>query len=127
MKTMLLAIAVLLATSSLYAQALPKDSTKAWFNISDSSSFKGKYKMEGVGFDYVEVTVKDSSLFFSGGEYAGVLTPLNNIKDTFDALGQAVFTFTRNAAGEVELVKIDYSGGMYEGKKEKPEPAKSSR
>lgn len=124
MKKLFLVFSILLATSSLYAQAPANDSTKAWFNISDSSAFIGKYKMEGVGFDYIEVTVKDSSLFFSGGEYAGVLTPLMDKKDTFDALGQAVFAFMRNAAGEVELVRIDYSGGQYEGKKEKAEPAK---
>lgn len=124
MKKLFLVFSILLATSSLYAQAPANDSTKAWFNISDSSAFIGKYKMEGVGFDYMEITVKDSSLFFSGGEYAGVLTPLTDKKDTFDGLGQAVFAFIRNAAGEVELVRIDYSGGQYEGKKEKAEPTK---
>jgi hypothetical protein len=113
-------ICVVMFTSlGLFAQAPAPDSTKAWFNISDSSAFKGKYKMEGVGFDYIEVTVKDSSLFFSGGEYAGVLTPLKDKKDSFDALGQAVFAFIRNGSGEIDLVRIDYSGGLYEGKKEK--------
>jgi cytochrome c len=110
---------ILFASLGLFAQAPAPDSTKAWFNISDSSAFKGKYKMEGVGFDYLEVTVKDSSLFFSGGEYAGVLTPLKDKKDSFDALGQAVFAFVRNGSGEIDLIRIDYSGGVYEGKKQK--------
>jgi hypothetical protein len=35
-------------------------------------------------------------------------------------MGQAVFTFTRNADGtDVEAMKIDYNGMVMEGKKEK--------
>ncbi len=105
---------------SLSAQTVPGDTSKPWFKISDTTSFKGKYKMEGVGFDYMGITVKDSSLFFEGGEYAGSLTPLKDKKDAFDAMGIAVFTFSRNPVGEVEILKIDYNGALYEGKKEKP-------
>jgi cytochrome c len=110
---------LMVSSLGLFAQAPALDSTKAWFNMSDSSAFKGKYKMEGVGFDYMEVSVRDSSLFFAGGEYAGILTPLKDRKDSFDAMGQAVFAFVRSASGEIDLVRIDYNGGVYEGKKDK--------
>ena len=98
----------------------PKDSTTSWFNLADTAIFKGKYKVEGMPFDYVEVIIKESKLYFFAGEYQGNLEPLKDKKDAFDALGQAVFSFGRNTDGtDVEGLKIDYNGQVIEGKKEK--------
>ena len=88
------------------------------FTLSDSASFTGKYKYEGLPFEYMEVTVKEGKLYYSGGEYSGSLAPLKDKKDSFDASGEAVFTFLRNNANKVEKLKIDYQGQSYLGKRE---------
>ena len=123
MKKILLAlfIVVIASVSNVSAQTTPapKDST-GWYNVADTAIFKGKYKVEGMPFDYVEISVKEAKLYFNAGEYEGFLTPLADKKDAFDALGQAVFTFSRNAdATDVEGLKIDYNGMEILGKKEK--------
>ena len=100
------------------AQAQTSDSS--WFKVSDTALYKGRYKVEGMPFEYVEVQVKESRLYFSAGGYDGYLDPIKDKKESFDALGQAVFSFTRNAEGtDVEALKIDYSGMVIDGKKEK--------
>jgi hypothetical protein len=92
----------------------------SWFKVADTALYKGKYKVEGAPFDYIEVTVREARLYFSGGGYEGFLDPIKDKKEAFDALGQAIFTFTRNADGtDVEAFKIDYSGMVIDGKKEK--------
>jgi cytochrome c len=122
---LILVIAVMAFVSNATAQSeptptpVPKDST-SWFNAADTAIFKGKYKVEGMPFDYVEVVVKEAKLYFFAAEYEGFLTPLKEKKDAFDALGQAVFTFSRNAdATDIEGLKIDYNGMEILGKKEK--------
>jgi hypothetical protein len=88
------------------------------FSIADSASFTGKYKYEGLPFEYMEVSVKDGKLFYSGGEYSGNLIPVKDKKDAFDANGEAVFTFLRNKENKVAELKIDYQGQSYLGKRE---------
>ena len=108
------------AQTPVPAPAPPKDSTISWFNLADTAIFKGKYKVEGVPFDYVEVIVKESKLYFFAGDYQGNLEPLKDKKDAFDALGQAIFSFSRNAdATDIEGLKIEYNGELILGKKEK--------
>lgn len=104
-----------------YAQSTPApQDTTAWFKVSDTALYKGKYKVEGMPFEYVEISVKDSKLYFHAGEYEGFLEPLKDRKEAFDALGQAVFTFNRIADGtDIDGLKIDYNGSLIEGKKEK--------
>ena len=95
----------------------PKDSTVV-FSISDSAAYTGRYKYEGLPFDYMEISVKEGSLAFSGGEYIGKLNPLKEKRDAFDAAGQALFTFIRNSENKVTDLKIDYLGRTYVGKRE---------
>ena len=95
----------------------PTDSIPA-FSIADSSAFTGKYKYEGLPFEYMEISVKDSKLFYSGGEYNGPLDALTDKKDAFDASGQATFTFLRNDDNKVITLQIDYQGQTYTGNKE---------
>lgn len=94
----------------------PADSTP--FSIADSASFTGKYKYEGLPFEYMTISVKDGKLYYSGGEYSGSLDPITNKKDVFDANGNAVFTFLRNSANKVTDMQIDYQGQSYMGKRE---------
>ena len=101
-----------------YSQATTTSETKTQFSIADSASFKGKYKFEGLPFEYVEVSVQDNKLYFVGGEYNGALIPINDKKDAFDVNGQAVFTFSRNNENKITELKIDYQGQSHLGKKE---------
>lgn len=89
------------------------------FSIADSSIFIGKYKYEGLPFEYMEISVKESKLFYSGGEYNGSLDALTDKKDAFDASGQATFTFLRNDEDKVTTLQIDYQGQTFSGTKEK--------
>lgn len=125
MKNLLLVfvIALFMNIDGLKAQTPappPKDTAATWFNIADSAAYMGKYKMEGVPFDYMDIMVKDGKLFYSGGGYEGNLNPIADKKDVFDAMGQAVFNFVRNAEGLVEAMKIDYNGMLIDGKREAP-------
>ena len=95
----------------------PTDSIQA-FSIGDSSVFTGKYKYEGLPFEYMEISVKDGKLFYIGGEYSGPLDDIKDKKDAFDANGQAVFTFLRNDSDKVTTLQIDYQGQTFTGTKE---------
>jgi cytochrome c len=96
-----------------------KPETSTPFTIADSATYTGKYKFEGLPFEYMEVSVKDNKLFYSGGEYSGSLDPQKDKKDVFDAGGVAVFTFLRDKEGKkVTEMQIDYEGQSYFGKKE---------
>lgn len=118
MKRQLLIMVIALFAFAQRSEAQTSDSS--WFKVSDTALYKGKYKLEGAPFDYIEVTVKESRLYFSGGGYEGFLDPIKDKKEAFDAGGQAVFTFTRTSDGtDVEAFKIDYSGMVIDGKKEK--------
>ena len=101
-----------------HSQTTPTTETKTQFSIADSASFKGKYKFEGLPFEYVEVSVQENKLYFVGGEYNGALLPINDKKDAFDVNGEAVFTFNRNTENKINELKIDYQGQSYLGKKE---------
>lgn len=108
----------LLAVNASAQTSNPSDS-KPVFEISDSVTYIGKYKYEGLPFDYMTVSVKEGKLYFSGGEYAGFLAPLKDKKDVFDAAnGEALFTFIRNSENKVVDLQIDYQGQSYTGKRE---------
>ena len=120
MKKLVLAIfcvAALICTKS-NAQSAPE--TKSTFSIADSASFKGKYKFEGLPFEYIQVSVQDAKLYFVGGEYNGFLVPISNQKDAFNVNDQAVFTFNRNTENKITELKVDYQGQTFLGKKEEP-------
>ncbi len=95
----------------------PTDSIPA-FSIADSTTFTGKYKYENLPFEYMEISVKDGKLFYSGGEYNGSLNNIKDKKDAFDATGIAVFTFKRNDDNDVTELQIDYQGQIFSGTKE---------
>jgi hypothetical protein len=100
------------------AQTATTPEIKTQFSIADSAAFKGKYKFEGLPFEYIEVSVQDNKLYFVGGEYNGFLTPVNDKKDSFDVNGEALFTFGRNTENNIVELKVDYQGQSYVGKKE---------
>jgi hypothetical protein len=107
-----------LATLQAHSQSGAPAETKSTFSISDSAAFKGKYKFEGLPFEYVELSVQDNKLYFVGGEYNGPLVPVSDKKDVFNVNGEAVFSFSRNAENKITELKIDYNGQSFVGKKE---------
>ena len=111
-------IALGLATVETSAQATAASEIKSSFSISDSAAYKGKYKFEGMPFEYIEVSVSEGRLYFVGGEYNGFLDPIADKKDTFDVNGVAVFTFTRDDKSKITDLKVDYEGQSFQGKKE---------
>ena len=114
-KLVILFLAVGLLCSKANAQS---SETKPQFSIADSASFKGKYKFENLPFEYIEISVQESKLYFVGGEYNGFLVPLADKKDVFNVNEQAVFTFGRDNEKKIVGLKVDYQGQIFEGKKE---------
>ncbi|MGN6212702.1 hypothetical protein [Parafilimonas sp.] len=106
-----------LSVSAQNSAAETISSTPA-FSIADSSTFTGKYKYEGLPFEYMEISVKDDKLYYSGGEYNGPLDAISDKKDAFDASGAATFTFIRDSDNKVTTLQIDYQGQTYTGSKE---------
>ncbi|HVF81336.1 MAG TPA: hypothetical protein VM884_05360 [Flavisolibacter sp.] len=95
----------------------PKDTIPV-LPIADSAGYTGKYRYEGLPFQYMEISVKDGKFAYLGGEYSGFLNPMKDKKDVFDAGGAAVFTFLRNSVGMIAELQIDYQGQTYLGKRE---------
>ena len=100
------------------AQTTKTPQTDSPFSIADSAAYTGKYKYEGLPFDYMVVSVREGQLYFVGGEYKGFLIPQKNKKDVFDVNGVATFTFVRNDQMQVSELVVDYDGEKYQGQKE---------
>jgi cytochrome c len=83
----------------------------------DLNSYSGKFKMTGLPFEYIVVSVKDGKLMVDANGEVGELkaTP---IPDTFDADGRATLTFIRGDGKNVDTLKMDAMGYTFEGKKE---------
>jgi hypothetical protein len=114
-------IALFFTTGFIFLKASAQsnnDSTKWQFSIADSASYKGKYMFEGLPFEYMEVTVQEGQLYFTGGEYKGFLIPMADKKESFDVNGQAIFSFTCNNENKIIELKVDYQGQTFQGKKE---------
>ncbi len=81
------------------------------------ASYLGKYKMDGLPFDYIELTDKAGKLHYMAGDNEGSLTPMKD-KDQFDADGQAMVKFKRNAADQVETIQVNIQGQDFTGTRE---------
>jgi hypothetical protein len=114
---LILFLAIGLVSNQAHSQSTPSQTTPQ-FTIADSASFKGKYKFEGMPFEFIEITVRDKKLYFEGGEYNGFLVPLTDKKDAFNVNDQAVFTFGRDNGSKITELKVDYQGQLFAGKKE---------
>jgi hypothetical protein len=81
--------------------------------------YAGKYKFEGLPFEYIEFSLKDGVLNVQAGDQGGPMVQNKEVPEKFDAAdGQAKITFVRNEEKKVVRVSIDYQGMMLEGKKE---------
>ena len=54
----------------------------------DLNDYAGKYKMTGLPFPFVEVSVKDGKVMMKAGEQGGEIKPMSE-EDKFDADGKA--------------------------------------
>lgn len=83
----------------------------------DLNDYVGKYKMTGLPFPYIEVSVQDGKLFMKAGEQGGVVTPMNE-PDKFDADGKATLLFTRDEKKKVNKVQLEAMNFKFDGLKE---------
>jgi cytochrome c len=81
--------------------------------------YAGKYKMTGLPFENIEISVKEGKLMVMAGTQGGELTPLAD-PDKFDAGGQATFEFVRDGQGKVVSIKLGAMGASFEGQKMNP-------
>jgi cytochrome c len=83
----------------------------------DLNEYTGKYKMTGLPFPYIEVTVKDGKLMMQAGEQGGVVTPMDEA-DKFDADGKATILFIRDEKKNVIKLHMEAMNFKFDGVKE---------
>lgn len=79
------------------------------------TDYAGKYKMANLPFEFIIMTVKDNQLHIEAGDNEGMLTPMANQADTFDAGGQATIKFTRDAQQKINKIIVEAQGQVFEG------------
>ncbi|WP_373515057.1 hypothetical protein [Persicitalea sp.] len=89
-----------------------KENSKADLNV-----YVGKYKMDGLPFEHIELSDKSGKLHYAAGDNTGDLTPMKD-KDKFDANGQATVNFTRDADEHVKSIVVNIQGQDYIGNRE---------
>ncbi|HYG41277.1 MAG TPA: ThuA domain-containing protein [Cytophagales bacterium] len=82
----------------------------------DLNSYAGTYKMTGLPFEQVVVSVKDGKIIMEAGGQTGELTPTAT-EDTFDADGRATIIFTRSEDKKVTGLKLQAMGASFDGEK----------
>src|SRR5438045_32107 len=83
----------------------------------DLNDYVGKYKMTGLPFPYIEVSVQDGKLMMKAGEQGGVITPMDEA-DKFDADGKATLLFIRDEKKKVIQLKMEAMGFKFDGVKQ---------
>lgn len=123
MKKIVLMFACVVSVSVVYA-ATPETTIHpsiGQISLADSvnlTDYVGKYKMEGLPFDYITIAVKDGQLTVDTGSESGAMTTVKDTPDTFDASGRATLKFKRDTSRKVTGVTLDAQGTSFEGKKE---------
>jgi len=97
-------------TSSI--QNMPIETTKT-----DLNDYIGKYKMAGLPFPYIEVSVQDGKLYMKAGEQGGAVKPMNEA-DKFDADGKATLLFIRDEKRKVTKLQMEAMNFKFDGVKE---------
>lgn len=86
------------------------------YSAEELSAYVGKYKMAGLPFPYIEMSVKDGKLVMDAGGQAGPVQATST-KDKFDASGRAMISFVRDNQKVTKLV-MEAMGFKFEGVKE---------
>ncbi|TAH19096.1 MAG: cytochrome C [Cytophagales bacterium] len=91
--------------------------TNAVAPTNDLSHYAGKYKMTGLPFEHIVVSVKEGKLMLEAGGQGGEVKPTNT-PDKFDADGKATLLFIRDDSKKVIKLKMEAMGFNFEGQKE---------
>jgi cytochrome c len=86
-------------------------------DVADLNDYIGKYKMTGLPFPYIEVSIQDGKLHTKAGEQAGDISPAGET-DKFSSSQGATIQFNRDSNKKVVGLKLDASGFSFEGVKE---------
>ena len=100
-------------TDDVTAEATPQKAVSAV----DRNDYAGKYKMTGLPFPYVEVSVKEGKVMMQAGEQGGEIKPMGE-EDKFDADGKATILFIRDEKKKVTKLKMEAMGFSFDGVKE---------
>lgn len=111
-----------LSAMALSYSASAQDAAPAAATTSDTTALReyaGKFKFEGLPFEYIYFTLKDGVLSIQAGDQGGPMTQDKTTPEKFEAAeGQAKITFVRDDNKKVNKVSIEYQGMVLEGKKE---------
>jgi cytochrome c len=97
--------------------APPKATASAGSAERDLGDYAGKYKMSGLPFEEIEVTLQGGKLHVSAGGNEGDLRP-GPEADVFEGDGGSVFKFGRKADKKVSSLTLQAQGMAFEGAKE---------
>lgn len=80
-------------------------------------AYVGKYKMKGMPFEFIEITVKDDQLTIDAGGTGGALKPNAAKPDSFITDDKSVVTFVRDASRKVVSLRAEFMSMPFEGEK----------
>jgi cytochrome c len=83
----------------------------------DFAIYTGKYKMTGLPFPYIEISLKEGKLMIDAGGQTGEIQPTGE-PNQFDAGGKAKLLFIPDEANKINKLKMDAMGFSFEGVKE---------
>ncbi len=120
MKKVILSFLLGFAAIAYSAKAQTSSPTPA--ATADTTALKeyaGKYKFEGLPFEFMEFSLKQGSLTVQAGDQGAAIIPSKETADRFETADSvAKFSFIRNEEKKVTKVIVDYQGTIFEGKKE---------
>jgi len=108
---------VVLNTTFKSATATTNVNTSAAPKSTDLTLYAGKYKMTGLPFENIIVSIDGDKVMMDAGGQVGELKPTGQ-PDTYDASGRATITFLKDDTQKVTKLKMDAMGFTFEGMKE---------
>ncbi len=91
--------------------------TSATAPAANLTDYVGKYKMEGLPVDYIEIENKDGKLNVKFGDQGAEIKPVDG-PDTFGDGEKIKLKFLRDADQKVNKVKLEAMGMSFDGKKQ---------
>lgn len=82
----------------------------------DLNAYTGKYRMTGLPFEFITISVKDGTLIIEANGQTGPLSPTAT-PHTFDADGKALLKFQMDDQKAVTKMKMEAMGFSFEGAK----------
>ena len=108
---------VVMNTTFKNGQGIIKDQSAVTYSAADLGAYVGKYKMTGLPFPVIEISLKDGKLMMDAGGQIGEIKPEAD-PDQFDASGKAKIIFMRNEEKKVDKLKMNAMGFSFDGVKE---------